>query len=149
MRPPPLEIPSGCHIGDQHAVSKGTQQSLIVFHVGRDHCLLAEQQMTQLVCVEEPLVQKYLLTTSIMLLAAGGSYLGAMVMGCLWGQQVHGPRPAHCALLFAWSLGTCTRSTCLVSLTLHLVLSSALSLCPIPAHLPSPLPDCPPPAASQ
>lgn len=110
------------------------------FLVGRDHCLLVKQQMTHLVGVEEPLVQKYLsLRTGITLHAARGSCVRAMVMGYLRGQQVHGPHLAHHSLLFAWSLGTCTRSMCPVSLTPHLS-SSPLPSPPAPCLPTSPHP---------
>lgn len=130
----------------------GAQQSPIFLPRGKRHCLLVQQQMTQFVCVEEPLVQKQLsLRTSIPLRAARGAYPRAMVTGGLWGRQVHGPCAAHPLSALCMESGTCTRLTYPVSHSPPLL----LYLLPPPhsCHLPSPFltatPYCTTPANSE
>ena len=117
-----------------------------------EETLLVQQQMTQFVCVEEPLVQKQLsLRTSIPLRAARGAYPRAMVTGGLWVRQVQGPCAAHPLSALCMESGRCTRLMYPVSHSPPLL----LYLLPPPhsCHLPSPFltatPYCTTPANSE
>lgn len=120
------------------------------FGVGRDHRLLAEQEMTQSVCVEEPHCAKILILQDVRHAACSQRRLQRELWSwaATGASRFMGLGPLTPSLQFAWRLGTYTRSSCCVSLLLY------LSSSPLPspsAHFlsafPPPLPDCPPPTA--